>query len=190
MTMGLWLALIASLLAILIETLVFRKRRRMLKEKEQCFRFHDLRDRLQLLAIEHQIDPNSKLHHFLLSMINIAIRNAGVIKLSALLAVSRTVKNEAGSGDYDSLQADIRSHTKDVQALASEVFASFSGMLVVNDDLTFLLFKGLRILTAIANDAVVACVKSVVSKIAPKHVQVVREANDFDRFGQRLARSY
>jgi hypothetical protein len=189
MTMGLWMALIASLLAILIETLVFWKRRRMLKEKEQCFRFHDLRDRLQLLALEHQIDPNSKLHNFLLSMINIAIRNAGVIKLSALLDVSRIVKNEAGSGD-DSLQADIRSHTKDVQALASEVFASFSWMLVVNDDLTFLLFKGLRILTAIANDAVVACVKSVVSKIAPKHVQVVREANDFDRFGQRLARSY
>jgi len=189
MTMGLWIAILTTLLAMLMETIVFHKRRRMLKEKEQCFRFHDLRDRLQLLAIEHKIDPHSKLHDFLLSMINIAIRNAGLIKLSALLDVSRIVKKEAGSGN-DSLQADIGAHAKDVQALASEVFASFSWMLVVNDDLTFLLFKGLRVLTAIANEAVVACVKSVVSKIVPEHVQIVREANDFDRFGQRLAQSY
>ena len=188
MTTGLWIAIIAALLAILMETLVFWTRRTRLKTRDQCFRFHDLRDRLQVLAVEHKIEPSSMLHHFLLSMINVAIRNAGVIKLSQLLNISRSVKEEAADGNgFATMQEEIRAYPKEVQVLASEVFSSFALMLVANDDLTVWLFKGLSLLTSLTNEAVVRCIKFLVSKIVPRHVQVVREANDYSRFGRLLA---
>jgi hypothetical protein len=188
--MGLWIAIIGALFAMLTETVVFWKRREFLKTKEQCFKFHDLRDRLQVLTIEHKIETHSKLHDFLLSMINIAIRNAGVIKLSELVDISQSVKKEADDSTFSTIQTEIGSHPDDVQTLASEVFDNFAWMLVANDDLTVWLFKGLIMLSKIANEAVVRFVKLFVSKVAPEHAQVVREANDFARLGQRLARSY
>ena len=191
MTMGMWVAVVGVLLAMLTETLVFWRRRVLLKAKEQCFRFHDLRDRLQMLAVEHKVEPTSRVHDFLLYVINIAIRNAGVIKLSQILNISQTVKKEAAGGsEFEQLQAEIRSYPKDVQALASQVFSSFAWMLVANDDITVWLFKGLSVLTKITNEAAVRCIKSLISKIVPKRVQVVYEANDYNRFGQRLAPSY
>jgi len=189
MTTGLWLAVIIVALAVLTETLVFWKRRTLLKAKEQCFRFHDLRDRLQLLNLEGKIRPDSNVYGFLLLTINIAIRNAGVIKMSQLLEISRSVKSSEGH-EFGKLQADIGQYPKEVQELASEVLNKFAWMLVANDDLTVWLFKGLRILTEVTNEAVVRGVKWVVSRIVPNHVRVVREANEYARLGQRLARSY
>lgn len=189
MTTGLWIGVIIVALAVLTETLVFWKRRTFLKAKEQCFRFHDFRDRLQLFTIEGKIRADSNVYGFLLLTINIAIRNAGVIKLSQLLDVSRSVKSSK-EHEFSKLQADIREYPKEVQELASEVLDKFAWMLVANDDLTVWLFKGLRILTEVTNEAVVKCVKWVVSRIAPVHVRVVREANEYARLGQRLARSY
>ena len=190
MIIGLWIALIGVLLAILTETLVFWKRRGALRAKEQCFKFHDFRDRLQVLAIEHKIEPGSDLYRFLLMTTNIAIRNAGLIKLSELLNIARSVKRQVDGNEFSKIQGEMKNYPKDVQALASEIFESFAWMLVSNDDVSVWLFKGLKILTKVANEAAIKCVKFVASKIAPTHVAVVREANDFDRLGQRLARSY
>jgi hypothetical protein len=187
--MGLWVAFIGILIALLIETLVFRKRRETMKVNDQFFRFHDLRDRLQLLGVEHKIGQQSRPYHFLLDMINIAIRNAGVIKLSEMLEMSRKVKNVDGK-EFEKLQAEISSYPKDVQELASEVFGRFAWMLVVNDDIAYWMFKGLKILTKTTNVAVASWVKWTIAKIAPKHVQVVREANDFYKLGERLSPSY
>jgi hypothetical protein len=189
MTMGLWAAITFLLLASLIESVVFRKRRMTVKRNAQCFKFHELRDKLQLLTVQGKIRIGSRLHGFLMFTINVAIKNAGVIKLSDVAKISRMVKSEA-DGEFEKLQRDTETHSSEVQALASEVCGSFAMMLVTNDDLTALLFKGLGILTELTNDAVVGCVKWTVSKMAPNHVQVVREANDYSRLGQRLAPSY
>jgi hypothetical protein len=189
MTMGLSVAVIATLLAMLVETMVFWRRRAALKAKEQSFSFHDLRDRLQLLSIERKIDQHSQPYRFLMAMINIAIRNAGVIKMSEILEMSRKVKNADGK-EFEKLQAEISAYPNDVQALASEVFGRFAWMLVVNDDLTYWLFKSLKVLTKVTNAAVVGCVKWMIAKIVPRRVQVVREANEFDKLGHRLSPSY
>ncbi len=50
-----------------------------LKRREQEFKFHEVRDELQLLAIDRVIDVNSAAYLFLLSMSNVAIKNAGVL---------------------------------------------------------------------------------------------------------------
>lgn len=189
MITGLWMAMVAALLGTLVETAIFWKRRQGLNAKEQCFRFHDLRDRLQLLSIEHKIEQNSPAYRFLLTMINVAIRNAGVIKLSEVLDMSQKVKNADGK-EFEKLQGEIGSYSKDVQELASEVFGKFAWMLVVNDDVTYWLFRGLKILTKITNAAVVTCAKAVAAAITPKRAQVVREAYEFDQLRKRLAPSY
>jgi hypothetical protein len=189
MMMGLWAALTFLLFAMLAETIILHRRRVLVKKNAQCFKFHELRDRLQLLVIQGKIQPGSEPYDFLLFTINIAIKNAGIIKLSDVVSISRMVKREA-DGEFDKLQRDTERHSAEVQALASEVCGRFAMMLVANDDVTALLFKGLSILTKLTNEAFVACVKWIVAKLAPKYVQVVREANDYDRLGQRLAPSY
>jgi hypothetical protein len=189
MTTGLWIGVIIVALAVLTETLVFWKRRTLLKAKEQRFRFHDFRDRLQMLTIEGKIRPDSNVYGFLLLTINIAIRNAGVIKLSQLLDISRSVKS-SGDHEFGKLQADILEYPREVQELSSEVLNKFAWMLLANDDLAVWLFKGLNKLTEVTNEAVVRCAKWVVSRIVPVRVRVVREANEYARLGQRLARSY
>jgi hypothetical protein len=175
MMTGLSVGLIFILLAFLTEMLVFGNRRALLKRQEQCFKFHDFRDGLQLLTISGKIRPNSELHDFLLVTVNVAIRNAGVIKLRDLIEITKTVKKET---DGDKLQDQIRNYPTEVQALASEICSSFAWMLVANDDLTAWLFKGLGILTQLTNDAVVKCVKWIVGRLAPSRVAVVRAAND------------
>lgn len=187
MMMGLWVAFTFLLLAVLTETLVFRSRRALLKKNAQCFQFHDFRDRLQLLTIAGKIQPDSEPYKFLMFTINVAIRNAGEFKLRHLVDMSHAVKRETNE---QKLQDHIGEYPTEVQALASEVCSSFARMLVANDDLAVWLFKGLSLLTKIANEAVVRCVKLIVVRLAPQHVQVVREANDYDRLGKRLAPSY
>src|SRR5208282_2557351 len=118
MMTGLWVVFIFILLAILIETLVFGNRRALLRKKEQCFRFHDFRDRLQLLTIAGKIQPGSQLHDFLLMTVNVAIRNAGVFKLRDLIEITKAVRSET---DDKKLQDHIREYPTEVQALASEV---------------------------------------------------------------------
>jgi hypothetical protein len=187
MTMGLWAAVTFLLLASLTETIVFRKRRALLRKNAQYFQFHDLRDRLQLLTIAGKIQPASEPYRFLMFTINVAIRNAGEFKLRHLVDMSQTVKQET---DGEELADLIRQYPTEVQALASEVYGRFAWMLVANDDIAVWLFRGFSSLTKIANEAVVKCVKSVVARLVPQHVQVVREANDYRRLGQRLAPSY
>lgn len=186
MTMGLWVAVIFLLLAALIETLVFRKRRVQLRRNTQSFYFHDFRDRLQLLAIAGKIRSDSEPYTFLLFTINVAIRNAGEFKLRHLVDMSRSVKEE---GELDQLKTDLEKYPIEVQTLASEVLSRFAWMLVANDDLTVWLFKGLGMLTKPTNEAVVTCVKWIVARLVPQHVQVVREANYYEQMGQRLAPS-
>jgi hypothetical protein len=185
MMTGLWVVFIFILVALLTEILVFGSRRARLKKKEQCFKFHDFRDRLQLLTIAGKIQPDSELHNFLLMTVNVAIRNAGVFKFRDMIEITKNLRTET---DGEKLQD--REYPTEVQALASEVCSSFAWMLVANDDLTVWLFKGLGILTQRTNDAVVKCAKWIVARLAPRRVAIVRAANDFDRLGQRLAPSY
>jgi hypothetical protein len=119
--------------------------------------------------------------------VNIAIRNAGVMKLRDLIEITKTVKKET---DDEKLEDHIREYPTEVQTLASEVCSAFAWMLVANDDLTVWLFKGFAILTHLTNEAVVKCVKWIVARLAPSRVAVVRAANDYSRLGQRLAPSY
>jgi hypothetical protein len=69
-------AVLSTLLAAFVQAAILDKRRILLRAKEQCFRFHELRDALQILAIEGKIKQDSRIYQFLMFMINVAIKNA------------------------------------------------------------------------------------------------------------------
>jgi hypothetical protein len=178
------IAILSALLAGLIQVVILDRRRILLRAKEQCFRFHELRDMLQILAIEGKIKQESRIYQFLFFMINVAIRNAGVMKLSDLLRMSKTVKTEVEGPGFEAVTRELRSYPAEVQILASDVFNTFAKMLVVNDDLTFLLFN---IATNIANIAAVQIVKSIAKTLTPQRAEVVRQARSYRLLGQRMA---
>jgi hypothetical protein len=184
--MSLWVTAIALMLAALVQSLVIGKKYASLRTLEQRFRFHELRDHLQLLAVEKQIATESQVYRFLLSTINLSIHNAGNMKLSELLRISQAMKQRVRSSAFEEVQEELKISAPEVRVLASDVFTSFALMLVVNDDITYWLFQGFRLLTRVANEAVIRCVRIVASKLALRRVEVVREATDYDHLGQRL----
>src|SRR5260221_14071749 len=101
-------ALFSVLIAISLGTLLLYKYERRLKLKGQSFRFHELRDKLQLLAIDGKIQKTSQLYEFLLFTINLAIKNAGLMKLSQLLGLSKAIDTRMNAVTADQIFADIR----------------------------------------------------------------------------------
>jgi hypothetical protein len=97
---------------------------------------------------------------------------------------SKTVKMEVERPGFEAITKELRSYPAEVQVLASDVFSTFAKMLVVNDDLTFLLFN---LGTKIANIATVRIVKAVARTLTPERAEVVREARSYSLLGQRMA---
>lgn len=183
-------AVVAALLAALIQGVVFRKYERHARTKEQCFRFHELRDTLQALALERKIDTCSRSYQMLFGIINFAIQNAGAAKLSDMLTISRTMKRNMESNAFQELRDSLKSYPPEVQSLASGVFTTFAQMLVANDDITYWLFMVLERLTAVINLTALYSLKYAMRLLSPKRAEVVHEATRYRRLGRILAHSH
>jgi hypothetical protein len=192
---GLLVAIVAALLAALIQAAILERRKGLLRAKEQCFKFHELRDKLQILAVDGKINRNSAVYDFLLHTINLSIRNAGFMKLGELLQMSSALKKEVESQAFVSVASEMRSATPEVQLVASEVFDTFAKMLVANDDFTYWIFAALEVTTKVANSAPARgflsvnrmVFKSIVQALSPRRAEVVREARGYQRLGRRIA---
>src|SRR5260370_11076864 len=112
-----------------------------LKAREQCFKFHELRDRLQVIAVEGKIEIGSETYQLLLFIINLSIRNAGVMKLSEILKAAKAIEKRVNASTSERVFADIRSHNQEVQHLSAVVFDALPRMLISNDAGTLLFAK-------------------------------------------------
>ena len=126
-------ALGAVAFALLIQRLFLVGCQRLIRAKEQAFEFHRLRDELQLAAAEGNIKPRSLAFEFLMQILNVAIRNAGVLTLTQSLALAKKVSAKNDGGRYEAVLADFKNHGPRIQDLAAKTFSSFATMLVAND---------------------------------------------------------
>ncbi len=190
MTTALQIAVLGALLAGLIQAVILDRGRPRLRLKEQFFKFHELRDKLQALAMDGKIRPDSMPYRILFTIINLSIRNPGVMKLRDVLKMSNTVKHQVEGNTFEQLQAELRSYPAEAQALASDVFSTFALMLVVNDDITYWLFALLKSVAKLTNAGMIRLLKLLAKTLSPKRIQIVREARNYERLGRRLVPSF
>lgn len=180
-------ALVVAFVATTMGTLVLRKYGFALRAKSQLFRFHELRDRLQLLAIEKKILPTSSVYNFLEFSINLAIKNAGIMKRSQLLKVAKDIDCKRESTQSRDIFSEITQQSEDVQALAAEMFNALYSMLIANDGLTKALATTIELATHKLRGVVRTTAKSAMRLIFPERSKAAREAIKFRHISERLA---
>ncbi|MBI3448831.1 MAG: hypothetical protein HY049_07960 [Acidobacteria bacterium] len=127
--LSLSLVLVAGLLTI--QRMMLRGQWKSARLKMQAYRFHAIRDTLQLYAVEGLIDQASDTYGFVMGLANLSIRNAGSMKFSALVTTAaelgKTVEQKVTLFD------DIRRHDEKVRRLTGECFTSFGRLLITHD---------------------------------------------------------
>jgi hypothetical protein len=166
-------------------SLTLQHRVPMLRAKEQAFRFHALRDQLQLLAVEGRISTTSVGYKGLLRMLNIAIRNAGLMKLGEMLRTAESAKDTIDNKPtFEKFEEDIQRHDAAIQQLASDCFSAYVYMLISNDSLV-------RVAFMLANWTVVKPVfrhlRRLLTQLVPTHTEAVDLARWYSSIGGRFA---
>lgn len=179
---GLVVGLVTIAIAGAIERVFIEHTTSRLRAKEQAFKFHALRDQLQLFVAEGQVETSSPTYAFLMRMLNFSIRNAGAIGLRQTLEFTEKVRLNIGEGQFDLVAKDINKHGADVQKLAQQFFGTFAWMLVSND---WLVRSGVHAASAVRTSwkfvrplalAVHKAVGAVLHLVAPTKIKAVREA--------------
>ena len=173
-------ALIIAFFAMTMGILVLRKYGKAQKVRSQAFKFHELRDRLQLLATEGKIKQDSVAFSFLMFALNLAIQNAGVMKLSTLLALSKTINRKMNVPPHD-----FRCENEEVQQLAADVFSELSNMLISNDGITMLLAKSAGEVTG----AIRQLARRILEVLIPEQSKVVREARKYQHLSLQIRKA-
>lgn len=179
-------ALFSALVAMTIGSLVLRRHMRLNKIRSQSFKFHELRDRLQLLAIEGKLTPGSPVYDFLAFTLNLAIRNAGEMRLSELLRFTRMIDGRMKVPARD-VFAEFRSDSE-VQKLAADVFNALSQMLIAND-FVYVLARAVELSASKLRGAIFDGMKRMVralARIVPVYGEAIDEARKYRRFGDLL----
>jgi hypothetical protein len=176
------LSLLTAGFSVMLLTLQHRVPK--LKAKEQAFRFHALRDQLQLLAMEGHISTSAFSYTTLMQMLNIAIRNPGLMKLGDMLRMAEIAKKAIGhKPEFKEFQQDVERHDAIVQQLAKECFFAFVDMLISNDSLVRLAF-------VVANWSVVKPVlkrlRGFFGLLVPTHTEAVNLARWYSIKGSHL----
>lgn len=183
-------ALTATLIGLSIEFAVLRKRKSQLRRKGHTYRFHELRDRLQLLNLQGKLENTSISYKFLMSSINLAIKNAGTMRLSDVLQISRAVKKEAECITIKQIAEDSRRQSAEAATVLADFFQALTAMLISNDSITSIMFTVTRLLAALLNQAAFGAVVSVGKALAPEQAEAVDEAREYQRWGNVLAPGY
>jgi hypothetical protein len=183
-------ALTTTVIGLLVPFAVLRKRDVLLRSKEQAYRFHELRDRLQILNVEGKIEAASISYLFLMSSLNLAIKNAGVMTLSDVLQISRAVRKKAEYITFEQIADDVRGQSEEARILLAEFFQSLTVMLISNDGLVRLVFNLAKPPAGSFKRAALRTIASIGKALAPTHTEAIYEARDYQRWGKALAPSY
>lgn len=183
--------LVALALAVVLQRLLLVGQARQLTARQQAYRFHAIRDELQSLAISGQAQPDSDLYRFLMWTANLAIRNAGTMKLRDIVSLARAVDKE--TRPYRPFEEMIRSSPKPLQHVAVETFESLTAMLVANDSLVRggLRFANVAVSTwRLCRPVLIFLVRradAIAQHIAPSHAEAVQYARKYAGLAGRVA---
>ena len=188
---GTLVALACLAIAVLIQRLALERRARRLKATEQAFRFHAIRDQLQELALEGAVHQHDQVYRFVMFTANLAICNAGVMKLRDILAIAQTVDSEISEQTHTFFR-DVKRQPEQMQRLVGATFETLAQMLVAND---FLMRAGLRTAVlasrawTIARPVLLAVTRAVdwlARYLAPTRAKAVWYARRYNDLGDRL----
>lgn len=180
------------IVAMSIQRAFLTGRSRTLRAREQAYQFHTLRDELQLFAAGGRIETSSLAYSFLIQSLNLAIRNAGLLKLREILELSERVRKTIEKTNFEAIYDDIQRHDSAVRELAGRVFFAFATMLIAND---WLVSAGLnmrrRILTSwgIIKPIIKfadSLATAFLNVFAPTKVQAVDQARLYRNWAERL----
>jgi hypothetical protein len=183
-------AMTTTMAMLYIQTEYLAAREPALKAKEQAFRFHELRDRLQALFVEGYIEIDSLTYQFLVFSLNLSIRNAGKMKLTELLEMAKIVEKRVNKLTFDEIRADIQLHDVQVQQLAAEFFKAFAWMLVSNDRIISVMAFVLRAVAEKLNEALIKPIRQIAQRILPERAEALAEARKYERWGRLLSPSF
>jgi len=187
-----FVGLISMAIALGIQRAFLSSHKRRLRASEQAYRFHALRDDLQLLAAGKFISVASPVFEFLMFTLNMAIRNAGAIRLREVLQLSKLIDKEVERHQFEKLLAEIQDCDPRVQQLAGRTFFSFAHMLIAND---WLVASGLAIRQRInrgwgklsaAINWIDRLMIAFLLRMASEKVQAVDRASHYRDMGQRV----
>jgi hypothetical protein len=181
---GLLVAFATLSVGLTLGRLLLHRREQLIRTHKQCFKFHELRDRLQLLAVEHKIELQSPPYSFLEYTINLSIRNAGVMKLSQLLAASYAMDSKIH--DSRNVFEEFKTQSIEAQRLFADVFEEFSKMLISNDGTTVFLALIVEWTAHRLGGAALLLARKIRSVLPSERWKVVREARKYHRFGSAL----
>jgi hypothetical protein len=119
--------------------------------------------------------------------LNLAIKNAGTMNLSDILKISRAVKNKAEGGGFEGITEDIRRQGEEAQKLSAEFFQALANMLISNDSLTSIMFS---LAGPLAGRAVFRLIAATGRALVPEQAEALREAREYQHWGNVLAPSY
>lgn len=163
-----------------------RFRYRALRTMEHQHRFHGLRDELQELALRGVLSVDSATYSFAMWIINVAIRNAGEMKLRDALWLAERVDSHvrrAGKDVWD----DFRRQPEEVHRLVGRTFVELGRLMAANDPLVAF---GLRVHSWRSHSTrkrILDQIDRLASRILPKRTEVLGRAHDLTRFGSQLA---
>lgn len=178
--------LAATVLGLLIMYKILKNRESSLRAREYAFRFHEMRDRLQVATIEGKIGKASVTYDFLQESLNLAIRNAKEMRLSQVIELSRAVEKNVDDDGFTKILEDMRCYGPEVRRLYEEFFQALIFMLISNDHITSLMFNGAKFMAEAVNHATVRKVKSLGEWLFPEHAEAVFEARRYQRWKQRM----
>jgi hypothetical protein len=114
---------------------MLRPHARALNAREQAFRFHAIRDELQWLALRGEVRPHVALYGLLLWTANLAIRNAGTMRLHDVLVMARAIERYMGAlpPHRAGWERCIRACPAPLQRVAAKASEALADMLVAND---------------------------------------------------------
>jgi|SRR6185437_857903 len=183
---AIWLAVLAAVAMTFMGTLILHKYGHSLRIKSQEFKFHELRDRLQVLAVEQKISTSSSSYVFLHFILNLCIRNAGEMKLSELLKLSKIIDHKMSKLSASNMFRELRKESEEVQRLAADVFQELGCMLIVNDGITRLFAKIAELIAHKMRGAIFAFAKGIAKTLAPTHTRAVNEALKYQSFSAEI----
>lgn len=178
--------LATAAIGLLLAMLVLERRSPRLRATEQAYSLHELRDRLQLLAIQRELDVSSVSYLFMMSSLNLAIRNAGVMSLSQVLQISRAVKRNADDITFEQIFNDVKQRGEGIQKLYEDFFQALTSMLITNDHLTSIMFMLARDGATAFNRVIIRTATSVGKVLLPERTEAVYEARQFQRWTRRV----
>lgn len=192
MTNSLLAGLAGVSIALVVQRLALRKHKKSARSTLQAFQFHDARDRLQELAISGAIEPDSPTYRFLWMAINLAIKNAGAMRLRDVMRVASEVDREARE-QYQQLVEDLEDQPESVRDLYVSVMHTLTETLIANDVLVRLGYRvgmtvghltgGMRQLGA----TVLRLMDRVAEVVAPARTEAVKQARSLEQLRLRIS---